>query len=324
MYRSKVLVLVESTPLVRTIRRALFAAGCETKRIPMDVDALGPELDEGYDIYIVDGDAPSERVDPVLELLRARVDPARLLLLSQHLDERIGKQIVEGAADNTLAKGGSYAVVREGVDEAELIATCRKILTGRIFGIRRCLRHGMVPIHKERIGRAQERHAALETLQDYLDNLDLPRSLRSSILTVADELIMNAIFNAPARDDGTPKYRDRPRSEDIQLETDEEVELRFCCDGQYLYLSVEDPFGTLDRDTIVRYIGSGLMRRRGQMEEKEQGAGLGLFMVFSSINQLVFNVQRKKRSEIIAGFYVRDGLRGFREAGQSLNFFFTG
>lgn len=320
----RVLILVESTGLVRTIRRALFAAGCDVNRIPLEADALRAELELGYDIYIVDGDAAPERVDPIFHELRTRVPAARILLLSQRLDERIGRQIVEGAADNALAKSGAYAVVREGVDEAELISTCRKILTGRIFGIRRCLRHGMVPIHKRRIERARERHAALEELTEYLTKLEIPRSISSSVLTVADELIMNAVFNAPTYEDGTPKYRHRHRTDDVELEASEAVNLRYCCDGQYLYVAVQDPFGTLDRATIVRYIGSGLMQQKGRMEEKAHGAGLGLFMVFSSINQLVFNVERKKRSEIIAGFYVREGLRGFREAGQSLNFFFTG
>ena len=45
------------------------------------------------------------------------------------------------------------------------------------------------------------------------------------------------------------------------------------------------------------------------------------WLVNNSITQLVFNVEVGKKTEAIASFFVRNGIRGFRASGQSLNLF---
>ena len=57
------------------------------------------------------------------------------------------------------------------------------------------------------------------------------------------------------------------------------------------------------------------------MEDKDGGAGLGLFMVLNSITQLTFNIEQGKRTEAIASFYIRSGARAFKSSGRSLNLF---
>ena len=323
MRGASVLVIGESAQLLRSIRRALFSAGAKAICTSFDPVALEQKLESKHDIYIVDGDADAERLKPALRVLGVRVLPARMLLLTRRYEEEVSHWVLSGSANNTLAKTGALSVSRERIDETELIMTCRKIVSGRVFGLHRSVRGTLVPIHRFKLERSGHRNGALEQLEGFLEKLELGRSLVAAIMTVADELVMNAIFNAPLDSKGAPKYKARPRGEDFALEPSEHVQMRYCCDGQYVYLSVEDPHGSLDRGTIMKYIGSGLLKQKGHMEEKAYGAGLGLFMIFSSINQLIFNVDRGQRCEIIAGFYIREGLRGFREAGQSLNFFIT-
>ncbi len=324
MANANVLIVGENGHLLRAVRRALYASGHECTQVPYDLPAVEEALEEDFEICVVDGDAPAERLRPPLEFLRSRIQPERFLMLSDKYDEVVSRQVLEGAANNTIAKTSAFSVVSHRIDETELMLTCRKILSGRVFGLHRNIRGGPVPVYSSRLKSLAARQTALEELETYMRPLEVPRSLNAAILTVADELMMNAIFNAPIDASGAPKYKERSRSEDLQLEPHEEVKFKYCCDGKYMFLSVEDNFGMLERETIMRYIGSGLLKQKGHMEEKAYGAGLGLFMVFSSINQLTFNVERGRRCEIIAGFYIRDGLRGFREAGQSLNFFISG
>ena len=70
-----------------------------------------------------------------------------------------------------------------------------------------------------------------------------------------------------------------------------------------------------------RYPNRGLMTEKKEVEYKTGGAGLGLYMVVHSISQLVFNIEPGKRTEVIAVFYIRSGLRALRSSGQSLNLF---
>ncbi len=131
---------------------------------------------------------------------------------------------------------------------------------------------------------------------------------------------MNAIFNAPRKPDGSAKYVDMNR-EQLSLEPQEHATLRFACDGRYVALSVTDPFGSLDRDVIVKYLQRCFSEGPAEMEEKEAGAGLGLFMVFNSITQLTFNIHIGHATEVVALFYIRSGARAFRASGRSLNIF---
>jgi hypothetical protein len=136
---------------------------------------------------------------------------------------------------------------------------------------------------------------------------------------VADELLMNAMFNAPRDAEGNPKYAHRDRSY-LQLESSETVSMKYCCDGRHIALSVKDPFGSLDREVMLKYLGRCL-GKSVELEEREAGAGLGLYIVFSSITQLAFNIHVGKATEVIALFYIRAGPRAFNGSGKSLNIF---
>ena len=89
----------------------------------------------------------------------------------------------------------------------------------------------------------------------------------------------------------------------VDIPEDAEVTFRFACDGRYVALSVTDNFGALDRDVIVRYLEHTFQGKRAHIEDKEGGAGIGLFMVLNSITQLTFNIERGRRTEVIALFH---------------------
>jgi hypothetical protein len=160
----------------------------------------------------------------------------------------------------------------------------------------------------------------ISELEDFLDEIDCYGAIKNAVLLVADELIMNAIFNAPRDESGQPKYTHRHRDR-LELEPHERVFFRFACDGRNVALSVSDQFGSLDREVIVKYLERCFSGGPAEMEEKRAGAGLGLYMVFNSITQLTFNIHSDVSTEVIALFYVRSGARAFKASGRSLNIF---
>jgi hypothetical protein len=199
--------------------------------------------------------------------------------------------------------------------------TCEKLISGDIFGLERYLSLRELDIREHVLDHAGKRQDVIERFDSFLEAIDCYKGLRAVILTVADELLMNAIFSAPRDAEGRPKYDHRERSDRFPLEPHEAVTFRFGCDGRNVVMSVADRFGSLDRDLLLEYLGSGLRQEKGKVAMKSSSAGLGLHLVINSITQLVFNVEVGKKTEVIASFFVRNGIRGFRASGQSLNLF---
>ena len=104
-----------------------------------------------------------------------------------------------------------------------------------------------------------------------------------------NELLTNAIFNAPVDDDKKPKYQLEDRKEIVELDGHEHVQVEAGIGEKIAYLKIRDNFGELTRDTLVQYIANGFSK--GKASDKCGGAGLGLFFVYKFSNKLI--VRRK-------------------------------
>lgn len=138
--------------------------------------------------------------------------------------------------------------------------------------------------------------------------------------TVAWELIMNGLFNAPRRD-GEPKYREVSRRRDLVVEPDEAVEISFGHDERFLVISASDPFGALSRDIVVANLERASRDDRTQIRRGTQGAGVGLYVVHTSATQLDFQVAPGKRTDVTAVIRLSKRYKDFERAGHSINFF---
>lgn len=145
---------------------------------------------------------------------------------------------------------------------------------------------------------------------------DLP----NIVATMAWELMMNGIFNAP-RLNGKPKYKDMSRSSALVVEPGEEVELEFGFDERVLALAARDTFGTLTRETIVENLVRASTTDHAQVMRSTPGAGVGLYVLFTSASQLDFQVAPGRCTEVTAVIYLSKRYRDFARGGHSINFF---
>ena len=118
-------------------------------------------------------------------------------------------------------------------------------------------------------------------------------------MLVTDELISNAVHNAPVDAAGNHYRRDLARDVEIALDDRHQVRLRWGCDARYVAIEVSDGFGSLDRDTILRSLAQQDVRESGG------GAGMGVALSYRSCDHLVFNLAPGKRTQIIALVDVR-------------------
>jgi CheY-like chemotaxis protein len=202
-----------------------------------------------------------------------------------------------------------------------IMVTVSKLATGDYFGLEKYLGWG-VDVHEHVIDSSLGRRRLVDAMEEDFRAIGIrPSFIRSAVL-IAEELLMNAIYDAPVDAGGTPIYNHLPRTQDIELPAPEQGRFRYACDGTFLAISAEDPFGALKQQTILRYLHSCYEGLAGSLQNGKGGAGQGLFQIIESSTILAINVEAGLRTEVIAIVAVDPELRAKgRDKAGSLHFF---
>jgi hypothetical protein len=204
----------------------------------------------------------------------------------------------------------------------ELIITAEKLLRGDLFGLKKYLRWGVEPLSIT-VKESDRKRDYVGQVVDYATSLGCGSRTVELTESIVDELVTNAIFNAPRNPDGSARYRGLHRSESVVLDESEEATLNFACDGDFIAISSSDPFGALDQDTVVAYLHRCFSKGPRQISKESGGAGVGLYHMFSSVSKFVVNLDPGKRTEVVALIDLRLSMKQFRQAGKSFHFFVT-
>lgn len=202
----------------------------------------------------------------------------------------------------------------------DLHVTLCKLSSGDIFGIEKYFAWGAREQAMTLRG-SDERDGLYDALDDFTARLCVHGRLRALALTVLDEFVSNALYNAPVDASGAQRFRDLHRATPVSLSDDEHIGVRFCADGRRLGLSVVDPFGSLKMESLRGTLVRGLRRGAQRWDRATGGAGLGFYCAFESLSHLVVNVAPGRRTELIGILALRDTYREFLVSGKSLNMF---
>jgi len=182
---------------------------------------------------------------------------------------------------------------------AEMLITADKLLRDDLFGLGKYLRGKDTVMHTATLTCATDRDVQLRALSEFLVANKAPRPALATIVNAADEMLTNAMYNAPVDDLGLPLYASTNRRTKIRLAEDEYVELRYgVCKGVF-GMSVADKFGGLRHGHLSKSIRR-CVSSDDPIEQKAGGAGLGLFMLARTAHQFVVNVDPGNRTEVIA------------------------
>jgi hypothetical protein len=172
-------------------------------------------------------------------------------------------------------------------------------------------------LHERSPASSAELDDVVSEVEQFAAEVCNPR-LSASLASVAHELLMNAMYDAPVDPGGNPLFTFR-RNEAIELNDDQRPELCYGCDGSRFVISVSDPFGGLRREHvfggIARALAKAMPNRTGG------GAGLGLAVVFRAMTILFFNVRRGYRTEATAVLELDVPQRELRTLPRSVHFF---
>jgi len=186
-----------------------------------------------------------------------------------------------------------------------ILTTVTKLLGNNIFGLEKYLSWG-VDIQSKPIFSSGQRAEAINEVDRYFEKLGVRSSNRDRIRLVLEEMLMNAIYDAPVDSTGQSVYNHLPRTVAVTLKPSEQGVIRFATDGMLMAVSVQDPFGSLRSNTILKYLEQNYQDPHHDINQKlnKGGAGRGLHQIVENSDLVVFNLHPGVRTEVITLFNV--------------------
>ncbi len=198
------------------------------------------------------------------------------------------------------------------LDARQLAATATRLLADRIFGLERVMPPG-TQIHTVAVGDAEDKAKCMTRIGELLAQSGAPRSAQAAIDQCIDEMLMNALYDAPVDAEGNHIFSGVATRTRVTMRTEHVVAVEYAYDGRQFAVSVRDVFGTLERPTILRFLHKCLHDEQ-QIDRKAGGAGLGLYLMVNAATEVHFNVLPKIATEAVCIFDLAapsQQLRGF-------------
>jgi hypothetical protein len=255
--------------------------------------------------------------DYVAEQVRARPKLHGILWTAEPLRRSLRYLVETKSIDHVLARKDFESAPR-----AWEIVMCARRLTQPGSGpppISAYLDWGFQAIELE-VGGTADRDTAVAAIQDFIAKLGVPKRISEMFGELGHELLMNAVYDAPADATGRPMYAS-DRKADVRLADNERPTVRLATDGSKLVLQVRDPFGRLERRHVFDGLARGLAG--GEMDTTHGGAGLGMMVCHNSSTAMFFDVAKGKHTEVTALFELDMNLRELRTQAKSLHFWST-
>jgi hypothetical protein len=294
----RVLAIADSAATLEHLATAIQTGGAS----PLLVRGLAG-LDPGpipyrFVVFSWDGSEP-----PLTELCKRLRPGAQMVAVLQGADLSVHTRVLAHDQCNHVVS----------LDEAGmqcLAVTVGKFVTGDLFGIEKYVPPG-TPVSLTRLRDYAGRQRAIDEILEAAEKLGVRSRVRSQIGQVCEELLMNALYDAPVDAAGRMLFAEVGGRERLEQLSPRPVSIRYAATDVGFAVGVRDRYGRLDKGTILRYLDKCL-RSPNQIDRKVYGAGLGLYLVANAATQFVVNVAPGMATEVVCWFDrkgVRSGLR---------------
>jgi hypothetical protein len=271
-------------------------------------------------IYDIEAPDPLAAKNPksqltLQETLRKLVAPSRVFALSdQHLSRN--------QALFAQVPFFQHSIYRRYLDPATDVVA-RLIVAALVphpVGIKRYFPQGAAS-QVVTIKHSRQRGVAVDAVDAFFQKKGIKARLASRVAQATDELLMNAIFNAPHNGLGNPTRRLQSRSDEFSLGKNELVQMEIVHNDQYVGVCVTDQFGALERDIVLRLMSKNYRHSEYTPKDNQPGAGLGLYGIIEMGFSLLFSVKSGSRTDSMILFPIGGGnMKAFREGFQFVAF----
>ena len=171
-----------------------------------------------------------------------------------------------------------------------------------------------------RIQNSCEKNAICATIEDLINQnfshhpSKLIEMYAKKAAMIADELILNAIYDA------NPRLKGFNRQEATPLLPEETVQVSVAMNESLIALSVKDDFGRFKKDSMLHYISGS---NQGDSISDRRSGGMGLRLSIDSSSQMLVQVEENKSTEMISVINIYPTIKEFRQKLKSLLCFFN-
>jgi hypothetical protein len=274
----------------------------QLRRIVANLERAGAEVDAVRSCSAVAGDIIPHRY---IFFAMPDGDPASLEAALPRFRERSHVAVVVPHArleELTRILGDkrvNHVIVGDELDRGVFV-TAQKLLTGDIFGIEKYLPEG-TPVHYLRLHDFEGRGRAIDTVLDFAEGARIRRQIRTAIGSVCEELLMNALYDAPVDDHGNQVFAEIDPHDRTRTRSPRPVSIRYAATEHQFAVAVRDRFGRLAKNTILAYVNKCLTQPT-QIDRKTYGAGLGLYLVANAAASYIVNVAFGIATEVVCTF----------------------
>lgn len=182
-------------------------------------------------------------------------------------------------------------LVRDPADR-ELAITSEKLVSGDVFGLEKYVSPG-TPIGERTVTSDIEKRLAMLEVTAWAESIGARRPLVHRLATVIDELVMNALHDAPRES--------RPV---LGLGAERRAVVRWASDDRAIAVSVGDAFGSIRQRDVIDHVRRARDERGrpNPTTQDDPGAGLGLYLVLANVASLIVNVNPGRRTEVVCLF----------------------
>jgi hypothetical protein len=286
--RRRFLAISHNLDQLRRIVANLERAGAEVDAVRSPDAIQGEIIPHRYVFYAVD-DGDVESIQRVIPRLRNKAHVA-VVTEKAKLQDLMGF-----LQDNRV----NHCIVGEELDRGTFV-TAQKLLTGDIFGIEKYLPEG-TPVHYVRLRDFEGRGKAIDTVLDFAAQNKMRRQVRNAIGQVCEELLMNALYDAPVDEEGQQIFAEVDPHDRTAVKSPKPVSIRYAATDSQFAVAIRDRFGRLAKNTILAYI-SKCIHSPTQIDRKTYGAGLGLYLVANAAASYICNVAYGIATEVVCTF----------------------
>lgn len=261
----------------RVVGGALAAAGVDVEHhteIPSDADHVA--------LFVVDRE--SRRAAGAA--LRGASAP--VVVVGDDLDD-------DGLITLMLEAPVSHLVRDPG--DRDLGITSEKLVSGDLFGLEKYVAAG-TRIGERVVTNDLEKRTAMNEVTTWAEAIGARRPIVHRLANVVDELMMNALHDAPRESRPVLDPSAEPRAV-----------LRWGSDDRILAVSVSDAYGSIRQRDVIDHVRRA-RDERGRPNPAtldEPGAGLGLYFVLANVASLIVNVNPGRKTEVVCLFDLARG-----------------
>lgn len=288
------------------VERALSAAGLEVCH-ETSLPAASPDLA----LIVIDRRARQAAGDA----LRAAVAPVVV----------VGDDLDDDSLIALMLESSVSHLVHDPRDR-DLDITSEKLASGDLFGLEKYVAPGARVGERVVLGDSSKRRA-MDEVTAFAESVGARRPTLHRIANVVDELLMNALREAPEAGQ-------------------RRAVLRWAADERAVVISVADDLGKLRQRDVIAHVrrarrdggrpnpssprivpdatppaGTQLEDPSGSVRAPSGGAGLGLYLVLANVAALIVNVSPGTRTEIVCVFDISRGMRPSVTGVRSLHVF---